>query len=108
MKKVKSKFVKKLISQNVEDEERREYINDLINLEWFILNGVHGYASARYYHHLKRKYRKEWEAIYSELNPEKFKEIIAEEQRIEEERRREREKDLFAGNEELRAIVNKD
>jgi flagellar biosynthesis GTPase FlhF len=89
-KEVKSEFIKNLIRQtSYRDVRGRKYIDELITLERFIVDGVHSWGSALHYRNLKEKYRREWEAIYKELKPEEFKQIIERKEREAEERRRE-------------------
>lgn len=54
----------------------REYIDRLVKLECYILNGPRCFADALQYRHLKEKYRTEWEKIYQELKPEEFKKLM--------------------------------
>ena len=93
-KEVKSEFIRNLIRQtSFRNLREREYIDELIALERFIVDGAESYASALRYHYLKRRYRKEWEAIYKELKPEEFRRIIEREKKEEEESRRRAEEE---------------
>jgi len=90
---VKSEFIKSLIKgTSWNNKGRRKYINELIALERCILDGPRGFASAMRYHSLKRKYRKEWEAIYRELKPEEFERLMQREREEERKRRQEEER----------------
>jgi len=87
--KVKSQYIKSLIlGASWENEEQREYIDFLIELERVILEGVHGMAEGIWYHHNTIKYRKEWEILYRELKPEIFERIIESEKREAEEQKK--------------------
>lgn len=73
---MKSQFIKKLIEgTSWKNEARRRYIDDLITLEKFILEGPKGFASGILYGALQEKYKREWEIIYKELKPEQFKRL---------------------------------
>ncbi|RLI76676.1 hypothetical protein DRP05_12480 [Archaeoglobales archaeon] len=99
---VKSEFIKSLIrNTSWRDEERRKYIDELILLERYILEGVKGYASALHYGSLKQRYREEWEKIYSELKPEEFEELM---KREEEERKRKKLEDDLRRAEEIKEM----
>ena len=87
-KEVRSEFIKNLIKER---GLKSKYIDDLIRLEKYILNGPRGFASAMHYHSLKGKYREEWEAIYRELKPDEFERIMQRER--EEEMRRKQEEE---------------
>jgi hypothetical protein len=54
----------------------REYIDDLVRLEDYILERVHSYASALRYRRLRNSHPDEWEKIYSELDPKGFKRVL--------------------------------
>ena len=90
---MKSKFIKRLIKDTSwKNEARRRYINDLIELERFILIGPKSFAEGMYYAALKNKYKKEWEIIYKELKPEQFSRLKEEKKLMEEEYQREMKK----------------
>lgn len=73
---VESQFVKELIKgTSWKNEPRRQYIDNLIKLEKFILEGPKDFGSGMYYGALKQKYRSEWETLYKELKPEQYKRL---------------------------------
>jgi len=85
-KEAKSQFIKKLIKgTSWRNKARIRYIDDLITLEKFILEGPKGFASGMLYGALQEKYKREWEIIYKELKPEQFKRLMEEERLKEEE-----------------------
>ena len=73
---VKSQFIRKLIKNTSwRDKRSRVYIDNLILLERFIMNGPKSILEAMYYNVLKNKYREEWEIIYIELKPEEYEKM---------------------------------
>ena len=100
---IKSEFIRNKIKET--SWEAREYIDDLIKIEDFILRGgPHNWSGAMYYHQLKTNYRREWEIIYEELNPKKYAELIKHE---EEEKERERGEDEKRMQEEEKELERK-
>jgi len=73
---IKSRYVKEKIKKT--KWENRDYIDVLLLLEGWIINGARGFAGNLYFHQLKSKYEKEYIAILKELNPERLKEFLAE------------------------------
>ena len=99
---VQSTYIRNLIHQTSWNAEKvRKYIDELITLEHYILHGIRGYISGMGYSHLKERYRREWEIIYTELRPVEFKiELEKEKEReryLEEQTRKQAE-----GEEEMR------
>ncbi len=88
----KSNLVKDLIrSSSFSSARQRAYIDELLRLEEFILEGVHGFASGMHYNHLKYRHPQEWSRIYEELKPDQFREICKREELEEAERKHEEE-----------------
>ncbi len=86
----KSNFVKDLIrASSFSDDEQRAYIDELLTLERFILDGVSGYASGMHFLQLKDRYGLEWLRIYEELKPDELKEMRRKEEQEKEERKHE-------------------
>jgi len=76
----KSKFIKDLIKGMAwSDTKKREYIETLIDLEDVILNGTRSFGVGMWYNAMVGRYKKEWEAIYSELKPKEFRELLKQE-----------------------------
>jgi len=73
------RFYPKIKGTSWENEARRRYIDDLITLEKFILEGHKGFASGMLYSALQKKYKREWKIIFKELKPEQFKRLKEEE-----------------------------
>ena len=90
--KAKSKVVKDLIKgSSFSDSSVRTRVDELLRIERYILDGVHSYASALLYHHLKGKYPAEWTNIYEELEPSEFQILRREEEKRLKEQERWRE-----------------
>ena len=99
-KNIKSEFIKNKIKET--PWEAREYIDDLIKIEDFILRGgPHSMAGGYLYHHIKNKYHQEWEIIYKELNPKEYAELIKREKEEKERARKEDEKRMQEEEKEL-------
>ena len=102
-KNIKSEFIKNKIKET--SWKDREYIDDLIQIENFILRGgPNSMAGGYLYHNLKISYRREWEIIYKELNPKRYTELI---QREDEEKERERKEDEERMREEEKELERK-
>ncbi|MCK4429614.1 MAG: hypothetical protein KAU95_04510 [Candidatus Aenigmarchaeota archaeon] len=71
MKTPKSKFVKKKIKET--SWKDREYIEDLLFLEKAVIGGVDSWMGNWRLAGVKSEYRKEYNAIFEELDPEGFK-----------------------------------
>lgn len=72
---IRSSYVRNRIKRSSWTKDRN-YIDQLMKLECYILNGPGCFAGALHYHHLKEKYRSEWEELYQELKPEEFKRLM--------------------------------
>lgn len=77
--KIKSKFIKEQIRKSKWKD--REYIEDLLFLEEAVLypNRKWGYGGSMHLYGLKQSYRKEYHAIFKELDPKGFKKYVASE-----------------------------
>jgi hypothetical protein len=70
---VKSEYIKtKIIGTNWNNKSRRNYLNILIELEDYVLNGAGGWAHAIYIGSLRDHYREEYDKIFKELKPEAY------------------------------------
>ena len=88
--KVKSNFIKeKLKKTSFED---RGYIDDLMFLEQSILKEIYGWLANMRLFGLKNKYKKEYEIIFKEIAPAKYKRTIQQEKKEAEKERKEEEK----------------
>ena len=67
---IKSQFIKDKIKGLEWNNKNKEYIDDLVFIENYILGKSGGMGSAYRIHSLKNK--KEYELIYKELNPKEF------------------------------------
>lgn len=90
---VKSDHIKKKIKNSeFEDEEIRKYINKLIFLECQITGEINlGYPGGMLYDKIKKNYREDYEAIYTELKPEEFKNLQRKKKRKEQEIKKKKE-----------------
>lgn len=71
---------------------KRKYIENLTNLEYFILNGAHNMAGNYLFRNLKGSYPREFRAIFKEIKLKEYKKWVEEQRREnEEEKRVERE-----------------
>jgi hypothetical protein len=67
---VKSEYIKaKIQVSNWSDKFRRNYIDDLIELENYVLYGPTGWAHAMLLRNLEDHYQREYEKIFRELKP---------------------------------------
>jgi len=74
---VKSRFIRNVIKGkhwNLKDQ--RKYIDDLIAIEDFILNGNHTTYDSLVYSLLKERYAEEFKAIAHELKPEIYTHFV--------------------------------
>ncbi|NOY78705.1 MAG: hypothetical protein GXO76_12650 [Calditrichaeota bacterium] len=74
---VKSQFIRNVITGkhwNLKDQ--RKYIDDLIAIEDFILNGNHTAYDSLVYSLLKERYAEEFKAIAYELKPEIYTHFV--------------------------------
>ncbi len=74
---VKSRFIRNVIKGkhwNLKDQ--RKYIDDLIAIEDFILNGNHTAYDSLVYSLLKERYAEEFKAIAHELKPEIYAHFV--------------------------------
>lgn len=94
--KAKSKITKELIKQT--DFNKRDKVDELLEMENFILNGTQGYNSKRFFEDLKKKYPNEYAEMFPELDPEGYKRILDKER--EERERKEREMAFWKQKEE--------
>lgn len=91
---VKTKYVEQKISETTWEDSG--YIDDLIRLEHFILEGPHSFSEGMFYGKLRSDYPKEWEAIYRELDPKQLDSLLASEAKDRElEKRLDKEEDLL-------------
>lgn len=75
----KSDLVKNLIrGASWKDKTRREYVDDLIRLERYILTGPTGFADALFAAMLKEKYSRETMIIFKELKAEEYEKFTKE------------------------------
>ena len=72
---IRSSYIRNRINRSSWTKDRN-YIDQLMKLEWYILNGPDCFGGALHYHYLKEKYRSEWEEVYQELKPEEFKKLV--------------------------------
>lgn len=75
----------KVVGRKYGNAAYRSYVQELLRIEYFIRDGVHSMTESYSFHHLKRKYREEYEAIYEEINPEGFKRSLKQEKSFMEE-----------------------
>ena len=93
--KIKSEFVKKELTKTTWKDS--EYIDELMKIERFALGGTFGMVTPYLWNQLIKKYPKQWNIIYLELNPRGYKKLVAWEkgeagrERKEEERRKKKE-----------------
>jgi hypothetical protein len=74
---VKSEFVKNLIrGASWKDRAHRKYVDDLIEIERYVLKGPSGFADALHEGMLKAKYNQEYMTIFKELKPEQYEQFI--------------------------------
>lgn len=86
---VKSEFIKKKIKGR--KWSGRGYIDDLIHLENYIINGPNGFSGAMHFNLLKSENKKQYEAIFKELKPKEFEKYIERKKKEEEESRKQHE-----------------
>lgn len=78
----KSELVKNLIrGASWKDRVRREYVDDLIRIERYVLTGPTGFADALYAGMLKAKYSRESMIIFRELKPNEYERFMKEAER---------------------------
>ena len=70
---IKSKFVREKI-KNASYKRSSNYIEDLMKIEHYVLDGSFGMCTVYLINSLQKKYPKEW-AIWDELKPGKLQEI---------------------------------
>lgn len=104
---VKSEFIKaKIRGSDWNDKFRKNYINDLIELENHVLHKRgSGFAHALYIGGLKDYYKREYDIIFKELAPKEYERLIEEKKQRELKRNEEdeqRRKELKAKKEQLR------
>ncbi len=92
----RSTLVKNLIKET--EFKDREKVDQLLELEHFILYGPGGFWSKRYFEDLKEKYSNEYTEMYKELRPEEYRRKLGEEN--EERERVEKEKEFWRRKEE--------
>ncbi len=80
---VRSQYLRDLIRHTRWDARKgRKYIDDLISLEGYLLHPPRGFCGGMHYSQLMTDYRREWETLCRELNPEELKnELKREEER---------------------------
>lgn len=77
----KSELVRNLIrGASWKDRVRREHVDDLIEIERYVLTGPTGFADALRAGMLKAKYTRESMIIFEELKPEEYKRFIEEDE----------------------------
>ena len=86
---IKSEFIRKKIKGR--KWQSRGYINNLIRLEDFLLNGSRGFAGAMHYNLLRSEHEKQHEAIFKELKPKEFEGWIGRKKKEEAKDRKQRE-----------------
>jgi hypothetical protein len=80
--KAKSELVRNLIrGASWKDRVHREYVDDLIEIERYVLTGPTGFADALRAGMLKAKYSRESMIIFKELKPEEYERFIKEDKR---------------------------
>lgn len=68
---VESAFIRgHIIDGNFDDPECRHYVNELVQIESFVQNGVHGFGSGMKRSQLANAYPEEYDIIHEELDPE--------------------------------------
>lgn len=83
---VKSEFTKNLIrSASWRDNARRKYIDDLIEIERYVLEGPKGFGDAMRAHMIKEQYRGEYNTIFKELKPREYEQYLRDQERRREE-----------------------
>lgn len=80
-KQIRSKFIKEKIKGLEWNKKNKEYIDNLVFIEEYILEKVGGMGCAYRIHSLKDDYKKEYESICKELDPKEFKRMKKEEAR---------------------------
>ncbi|NQV91886.1 hypothetical protein HQ489_05420 [Candidatus Woesearchaeota archaeon] len=86
---IKSEFVKSIIKKTKWKDSL--YIDDLMSIEQLALGERFGNMTSYMYWGWPRKYKKEWEAIWMELNPKQYKESQEYKKAEKERERKERE-----------------
>ena len=71
---IKSQYLKNKI-KNL-SWEKRDYFDDLMTLEQWILGEISGWATAMMVHGLKGKYEIDYLEILQELRPKRFEELL--------------------------------
>ena len=92
----KSTLVKDLIKET--EFKDRAKIDELLELEHFILYGPKGFWSEKYFEDLKGRYSNEYAEMYKELRPEDYQRKLDEER--EEKERADKEKEFWRRKEE--------
>ncbi len=85
----KSTLVKNLIKET--EFENRSRVDELLELEHFIMYGPKGYFSATYFEDLRKKYPNEYTEMYKELKPEEYQRKLDEEHEGEKRKKEEEE-----------------
>ena len=98
--KVKSEFIKKEIKKT--RWGKREYINDLIEIEKFAKGEMYGLMTGIRRSALKGEYPKEWKKIWLEINPTQYKKDIEWEEK---ERKKEEEEEMKFQEEEKKELI---
>jgi len=97
-KKIKSEFIRKKLKET--SWKDREYIGHLMAIERAIIHGLGGWMDHYMYNIRKQSYRKEWEAIYKELKPKEFRNLLKQESREKEKEKKEEKKSRKRENKE--------
>ena len=87
-KQVKSQFIKDKIKGLEWNKKNKEYIDNLVFIENYILTKTGGMGISYIIQSLESRYKKEFKAIYNELKPKELEQI---KKREEKERRKEKE-----------------
>ena len=79
---IKSKFIKNKFKGLKWNEKNKEYIDNLVFIERYVLGKVKGWTTGYSIIRIKEKYQKDFEAIYKELKPKQFKRMKEQEKII--------------------------
>lgn len=84
---IKSKFVNEELKKT--KWKKRNYIDDLIYIEGFVLKQHFGLWGGYLRNHLLGKYPRQWKAIWLELNPKEYRKDVEFEKKERERKRKE-------------------
>ena len=71
-KNIKSKFIKDKIKGLEWNKKNKEYVDNLVFIEEYVLDKIAGMGVSYKIHSFRDTYKKEYEAIYKELKPKEL------------------------------------